>query len=150
MAAPAGGDGFDVIVDPKNPDRMVGEYTDGTMYSSTNGGRSFFEPVSPGCVAQATVGLTPRDTCDPSMRFVDPARPGPAGARRLGHRRPIRVGQQGRLGHELHHHRLLLAEGVRHRGEQCGHGALLANHGRVIYAAWVAAAVIPVRRLPAA
>jgi sugar lactone lactonase YvrE len=72
MAEPAGGDGFDVIVDPQNANRMVGEYTDGTMYSSTNGGHSFADFVSPTCVGQATVGLTPRPDCDPAARFVTP------------------------------------------------------------------------------
>jgi sugar lactone lactonase YvrE len=75
MVEPAGGDGFDVIVDPANANRMVGEYTDGTMYSSTDGGHSFADPVSPGCVAQETVGVTPRADCDPSMRFVTPLIP---------------------------------------------------------------------------
>jgi sugar lactone lactonase YvrE len=72
MAEPAGGDGFDVIVDPSNAYKMVGEYTDGTMYSSTDGGHSFYDPVSPGCVAQQTVGITPRPDCDPSFRFAAP------------------------------------------------------------------------------
>ena len=47
MVEPAGGDGFDVIVDPANANRMVGEYTDGTMYRSTDGGHSFYSDVSP-------------------------------------------------------------------------------------------------------
>jgi hypothetical protein len=72
MVEPAGGDGFDVIVDPNNANRMVGEYTDLTMYSSTDGGHSFNSFVSPGCVAQATVGLKPRKDCDPGARFVAP------------------------------------------------------------------------------
>ncbi len=72
MAEPAGGDGFDVIVNPTHANRMVGEYTDGTMYSSTDGGHSFYDPVSPGCVAQATVGVTPRPDCDAGFRFVTP------------------------------------------------------------------------------
>ena len=50
MAEPAGGDGFDVIVDPQNANNMVGEYTDGTMYSTTDGGHSFNDFVSPTCV----------------------------------------------------------------------------------------------------
>jgi hypothetical protein len=37
MAEPAGGDGFYVIVDPRNANRMVGEYTEGAMYSSAGG-----------------------------------------------------------------------------------------------------------------
>lgn len=75
MAEPAGGDGFDVIVDPRNANNMVGEYTDGTMYSSTDGGHTFADDVSPTCVAQATVGLTPRPDCDPAARFVTPLVP---------------------------------------------------------------------------
>ncbi len=75
MAEPAGGDGFDVIVDPQNANNMVGEYTDGTMYSSTDGGHSFADAVSPTCAAQATIGLTPRPDCDPAARFVTPLVP---------------------------------------------------------------------------
>jgi sugar lactone lactonase YvrE len=75
MAEPAGGDGFDVIVDPQNANNMVGEYTDGTMYSSTDGGHTFADAVSPTCAAQATVGLTPRPDCDPAARFVTPLVP---------------------------------------------------------------------------
>jgi sugar lactone lactonase YvrE len=72
MSEPAGGDGFDVVVDPQNASRMVGEYTDGTMYSSTDGGHSFNYYVSPTCVAQETLGLAPRPDCDPAARFVTP------------------------------------------------------------------------------
>jgi sugar lactone lactonase YvrE len=75
MVEPAGGDGFDVVVDPENANRMVGEYTDGTMYSSTDGGHTFYDPVSPTCAAQATVGLKLRPDCDPSARFVTPLIP---------------------------------------------------------------------------
>jgi hypothetical protein len=75
MVEPAGGDGFDVIVDPQNANNLVGEYTDGTMYSSTDGGHSFADFVSPTCVAQATTGLTPRPGCDPAARFVTPLVP---------------------------------------------------------------------------
>jgi hypothetical protein len=75
MVEPAGGDGFDVIVDPQNANRLVGEYTDGTMYSSTDGGHSFADFVSPTCVAQATTGITPRPDCDPAARFVTPLVP---------------------------------------------------------------------------
>jgi sugar lactone lactonase YvrE len=69
---PAGGDGFDVIVNPANANDMVGEYTDLTMYSSTDGGHTFNPYVSPSCVAQETVGVKPRHDCDPSARFVAP------------------------------------------------------------------------------
>lgn len=72
MIEPAGGDGFDMIVDPQNANNMVGEYTDGTMYSSTDGGHSYSYYVSPTCVGQATLGLTPRPDCDPGARFVTP------------------------------------------------------------------------------
>ncbi len=75
MAEPAGGDGFDVVVDPRNANNMVGEYTDGTMYSSTDGGHTFADFVSPTCAAQATTGLTPRPDCDPAARFVTPLVP---------------------------------------------------------------------------
>ena len=68
----AGGDGFDVIVDPANANNWVGEYTDGTMYSTTDGGHSFSDPVSPTCVAQATIFGSTRADCDPGARFVTP------------------------------------------------------------------------------
>ena len=72
MVEPAGGDGFYVIVDPTDARRAVGEYTDGTMYATTDGGHSFNNGVSPGCVAQETVGLSPRPDCDPGPRFSAP------------------------------------------------------------------------------
>jgi hypothetical protein len=77
MVEPAGGDGFDVLVDPQNANRMVGEYVGGTMYSSTDGGHSFFDFVSPTCQAQAVTGLKggPRADCDPAARFVTPLVP---------------------------------------------------------------------------
>ena len=68
----AGGDGFDVVVDPANASNWVGEYTDGAMYSTTDGGHSFFDTVSPTCDGQAIVGVTPRSDCDPNARFVTP------------------------------------------------------------------------------
>ncbi len=71
-AEAAGGDGFDVIVDPQNANRFVGEYTDGTAYSTTDGGHSFFDTVSPTCAGQASSGVTPRSDCDPAARFVTP------------------------------------------------------------------------------
>jgi hypothetical protein len=75
MAEAAGGDGFDVIVDPKNANRMVGEYVDGTEYRSTDGGHSFYDFVSPTCVGQAETGVKPRSGCDPAARFVTPMVP---------------------------------------------------------------------------
>ncbi|HEX2646773.1 MAG TPA: glycosyl hydrolase, partial [Candidatus Dormibacteraeota bacterium] len=74
MVEPAGGDGFDVIVDPNNANNFAGEYVDGTMYWSTDGGHNFALFVSPTCVAQAITGLKggPRPDCDPAARFVTP------------------------------------------------------------------------------
>jgi hypothetical protein len=72
MVEPAGGDGGNVIVDPTNADRMVGEYVDLTMYSTTDGGHSFNSFVSPSCAGQATIGLKPRGDCDPAARFIAP------------------------------------------------------------------------------
>jgi hypothetical protein len=75
MVEPAGGDGFNVIVDPENGNRVAGEYTDGTMYTSTDGGHTFSDQISPTCVAQATTGVPPRGDCDPAARFVTPLVP---------------------------------------------------------------------------
>jgi sugar lactone lactonase YvrE len=72
IVEPAGGDGFYVIVDPQDANKMVGEYTDGTEYLSTDGGHSYSYFVSPTCVGQATLGLKPRPDCDPGARFVTP------------------------------------------------------------------------------
>jgi hypothetical protein len=72
MGEAAGGDGFDVIVDPANANNWVGEYTNGAEYSTTDGGHTFAYYVSPTCVGQATVGTTPRPDCDPNARFVTP------------------------------------------------------------------------------
>jgi hypothetical protein len=71
---PAGGDGFDVVVDPNNANNLVGEYVDGTMYTSTDGGHSFADFISPTCAAQSITGLKPglRPDCDPGARFVTP------------------------------------------------------------------------------
>ena len=72
IVEPAGGDGFYVIMDPNNANNWVGEYTDGTEYSTTDGGHTYSYYVSPTCVGQATLGLTPRPDCDPNARFVTP------------------------------------------------------------------------------
>jgi hypothetical protein len=74
MVEPAGGDGFDVIVDPQNANNLVGEYVDGTMYSSTTGGHSFSDFITPTCAGQSITGLAggPRPDCDPNARFVTP------------------------------------------------------------------------------
>ncbi len=72
MVEPAGGDGFDVIVDPQNANKFAGEYVDGTMYTTTDGGHSFADFISPTCIAQLITGLMRRPGCDPSARFVTP------------------------------------------------------------------------------
>jgi sugar lactone lactonase YvrE len=74
MVEPAGGDGFDVIVNPTNANDAVGEYTDGAAYSTTDGGHSFSDFVSPTCAAQSITGLPggPLANCDPGARFVTP------------------------------------------------------------------------------
>ena len=72
IVEPAGGDGFYVIMDPNNANNWVGEYTDGTEYSTTDGGHTYNYYVSPTCVGQATVGVKPRPDCDPNARFVTP------------------------------------------------------------------------------
>ena len=71
MVEPAGGDGFDVIVDPANPNRSVGEYTNLTTYLTTDGGHSFVT-ASPSCVGQLTGYNVKRADCDPSARFWAP------------------------------------------------------------------------------
>jgi hypothetical protein len=71
MVEPAGGDGFDVIVDPSNANRAVGEYTNLTTYLSTDGGHTFVTS-SPSCVGQIVGYGTTRKDCDPNARFVAP------------------------------------------------------------------------------
>ena len=63
---PAGGDGGMVLVDPKNGDRAVGEYTDLAMYRTQDGGHSF-TTISPLCGY-----YTDKAQCDPSARFIAP------------------------------------------------------------------------------
>ena len=75
MVEPAGGDGFDVIVDPQNVNRLAGEYVDGTMYTTIDGGHSFADFISPTCAAQGITGLALRPGCDPAARFVTPVVP---------------------------------------------------------------------------
>ena len=72
MVLPAGGDGFDVIVDPQNANRFAGEYVSGAMYTTTDGGHSFNNFISPTCGAEDAFGLKRRPGCDPSARFVTP------------------------------------------------------------------------------
>lgn len=72
MAEAAGGDGFDVLVNPSNANKLAGEYVYGTIYTSTDGGHSFNDFISPTCVGQEETGLSPRPGCDPAPRFVTP------------------------------------------------------------------------------
>ncbi len=68
---PASGDGFNVIVDPANAQRAVGEYTNGTSYRTTDGGHSFVS-ISPTCTGQDVVYGKTRPDCDPNARFQTP------------------------------------------------------------------------------
>jgi hypothetical protein len=62
---PAGGDGGNVLVDPGNWKRAVGEYVYLSMYSTTDGGHDF-TTISPEC------GYYNGPNCDPSARFIAP------------------------------------------------------------------------------
>ena len=69
--APAGGDGFGVIVDPANAQRAVGEYTNLTAYRTTDGGHTF-TTISPSCVGQSIGYGATRVDCDQNARFQAP------------------------------------------------------------------------------
>ncbi len=69
--APAGGDGFNVIVDPANAQHAVGEYTNGASYKTSDGGHSFVT-ISPTCTGQDIAYGKTRPDCDPSARFQTP------------------------------------------------------------------------------
>jgi len=71
MIEPAGGDGFDVIVDPNNANRAVGEYVDLATYLTTDGGHTF-RTASPSCVGQSIYLPAPRPDCDNGARFWAP------------------------------------------------------------------------------
>lgn len=62
---PAGGDGGMVLVDPRDANRAVGEYTDLAMYRTSDGGHTF-TTISPLC------GYYTGSACDPSARFIAP------------------------------------------------------------------------------
>jgi hypothetical protein len=64
---PAGGDGGDVLVDPNNANRSVGEYTNLALYSTTDGGHTF-NTIAPECGWL----WTDKVHCDPSARFIAP------------------------------------------------------------------------------
>ncbi|TCO60435.1 WD40/YVTN/BNR-like repeat-containing protein [Actinocrispum wychmicini] len=70
MIQPAGGDGGQVLVDPRNGNNSVGEYVNLAMYVTTDGGHTF-RTISPVC------GGNPDDPgtmpgCDPTARFIAP------------------------------------------------------------------------------
>ena len=69
--APAGGDGFNVIVDPANSQRAVGEYTNLASYLTTDGGHTFIT-ASPSCVGQSIGAGGNRPDCDEGARFQAP------------------------------------------------------------------------------
>ncbi|MCW2691966.1 MAG: hypothetical protein JWM67_570 [Mycobacterium sp.] len=74
---PAGGDGFYVVVDPADTNRMVGEYTNGATYATTDGGHSF-TTMSPTCQGQRIGYGVARPDCDPNARFATPLTQDPA------------------------------------------------------------------------
>ena len=76
---PASGDGFDVIVNPANAQQAVGEYTNLTAYSTTDGGHSFVT-VSPSCTGQQIGYGGQRPDCDPNARFQAPLAADPTDA----------------------------------------------------------------------
>ncbi|WP_051838591.1 WD40/YVTN/BNR-like repeat-containing protein [Streptomyces sp. NRRL WC-3742] len=71
MAEPKGGDGFDVVVDPKNGNRVVGEYTNLAMAKSSDGGHSW-NYVTPNCAQNRT------SPCEKDGRFNAPFSADPA------------------------------------------------------------------------
>ena len=68
------------------------------MYSSTDGGHSFADFVSPTCAAQSITGLPggPRADCDPSARFVTPLIQDQQN-KNVSHGRQVRLGHGSRL-----------------------------------------------------
>ncbi len=137
MIEPAGGDGFDVIVDPNDANRMLGEYADGAMYRSTDAGHTFYSDVSPGCDGQATVGLKPLPGCDPSMRFLTPLVPDGQDSNTW-----ITGGEDVWVSHDGWNTSCTSSgcswQNVYDTGANNAVTALASTHnGRVIYAAWV-------------
>jgi hypothetical protein len=62
------GDGGDTIVDPKNGDRAVEEYTNLDMYVTTDGAVADLREISPSCLT----ATDPPADCDPNPRFIAP------------------------------------------------------------------------------
>jgi hypothetical protein len=76
MVSPFGGDGGDVIVDPKNGRRAVNEYVDLTMARTENGGVSdgttrSYTTITPTCATTIGIEFDPQP-CDPNPRFIAP------------------------------------------------------------------------------
>ncbi|WP_163510548.1 glycosyl hydrolase [Fodinicola acaciae] len=63
---PAGGDGGMVLVNPRDGQQAVGEYTNLAMYRTSDGGHTF-TTISPECGYYAD-----KTACDPSARFIAP------------------------------------------------------------------------------
>ena len=62
------GDGGDTIVDPKNGNRAVEEYTNLDMYLTTDGAVATLREISPSCLT----ATDPPALCDPNPRFIAP------------------------------------------------------------------------------
>ena len=76
MVSPFGGDGTDVIVDPKNGDRAVNSYVYMTMARTQNGGESrgdtrSYTTITPTCASLIGIEFDPKP-CDPNPRFIAP------------------------------------------------------------------------------
>jgi hypothetical protein len=73
MVSPFGGDGGDVIVNPRNGNKAVNEYVYLSMASTVNGGRSdgstaAYSTISPSCLNP----IFQSSPCDPNPRFIAP------------------------------------------------------------------------------
>jgi hypothetical protein len=73
QVSPQGGDGGDVLINPANGNQAVNEYTDLSMISTVNGGRSTgttnaYSTISPSCFNP----IYQSNPCDPNPRFVAP------------------------------------------------------------------------------
>jgi hypothetical protein len=71
MIQPAGGDGGQVLVDPTNGTRSVGEYVNLALYLTTDGGHNF-RTISPVCRGNPDDVDIPMPGCDPTARFIAP------------------------------------------------------------------------------
>ena len=123
---PAGGDGFDVIVDPPTP----------TAWSaSTPTARCTAPPTAAtrsqrrlaGLRGQATVGQTPQPELRPDDAVRHAARPGPAEHQHLGRRRRGRVGHHDGWNTTCTSSGCSWQNGLRHRGGQRRHGAVVGE-----------------------